>query len=771
MINLNEQLKHMIIAVIAALLISGCGDGSSTLPDTAPIQEQELEPEPEPDPVPDHEPDPVPDPEPDPVPDPEPDPIPDPEPDPIPDPEPDPVPVPDPIVVPESNFSDSLDLSTVIVADPGSTLPDNWQRKANFMEIYVRGYQDSDHDGVGDLQGLIQRLDYLQGLGITGIWLMPVTESSDNDHGYAVTDYRDIEKDYGTLEDFQALLTAAHDRGIGIIMDYVVNHSSNSNALFRDSASGAGNYFRDWYLFSDTDLGWGAFGDGWHGLATADDFYYGAFFSGMPDFNLRNQEVVDYHLDNLRFWLNMGVDGFRFDAVGVLFENGASATIDQPENFTLMKLIQDTINEYENRYIICEAPDGPSEFAAPDACGNAFAFGQQGDILNTARDRALSASLTNHLNNNVNVDRMQLFLSNHDGFAGERPAEQLNNNPGDLKIAAAINILLSTTPFSYYGEEVGIGQGIGLSGDWAIRTPMSWTNDATTAGFTTVTPFRALANNSTSNNVDAQSGVDGSLLEHYRAMYQLKNENEVLSLGTLNLQSPANSDSLVFTRRDGNNGVAVLINLATSAQALTVLTGAADTVYSVAYSTSTIVSGTTGPAESQGEVTVNVPAQSVVALAYADGEISILICDDPYTKNDNGDGCVLPASDTQPDPVLNALADEIIIYYKHDNDDYTGLVLHLWNNASCDMFSDAQLAGVDWDNGVQPTATDANYGLYWVLSLKPEAVLGDCGNFIIHAGNNKAISDADQVAELDSDGIVFGVERYGQVFPELWIVE
>lgn len=147
------------------------------------------------------------------------------------------------------NASATLDLSYVPQVTAGSALPDGWNRSANFMEIFVRSYQDSDGDGHGDLQGLISRLDYLQALGITGIWLMPVKESSDNDHGYSVIDYRKIESDYGTMEDFENLLAEAHERGIGVIIDYVINHSSYANPLFMDASSGIDNDKRDWYFF------------------------------------------------------------------------------------------------------------------------------------------------------------------------------------------------------------------------------------------------------------------------------------------------------------------------------------------------------------------------------------------------------------------------------------------------------------------------------------------------------------------------------------------
>ncbi|MGB5722620.1 MAG: alpha-amylase family glycosyl hydrolase, partial [Woeseiaceae bacterium] len=230
-----------------------------------------------------------------------------------------------------------LDLSAIVENDVDSGLASAWTESANFMEIYVRGYQDSDGDGVGDLQGLISRLDYLQTLGITGIWLMPVTESADNDHGYAVEDYRAIESDYGTMSDFETLLGEAHSRGIAIIIDYVMNHAASTNPLFLDASTTSANDKRDWFVWeNDRPEGWNTFaGDPWRN--NGNGWYYGIFSGLMPDFNLRNPDVVEYHTNNLRFWLNKGVDGFRFDAVGVLFENGAASWEDQPENHDLLR--------------------------------------------------------------------------------------------------------------------------------------------------------------------------------------------------------------------------------------------------------------------------------------------------------------------------------------------------------------------------------------------------------------------------------------------------
>lgn len=504
------------------------------------------------------------------------------------------------------NASSTLDLSDVAPMTVTSELPDGWNRSANFMEILVRSYKDSNGDGKGDLQGLISRLDYLQSLGITGIWLMPVMKSNDHDHGYAVVDYRKIEPDYGTMEDFETLLTEAHERGIGVILDYVMNHASNANPLFIDASSAVDNNKREWFIFSDTNPGWTSWGGAasWHSGSTG--FYYGVFTSSLPDFDLENPVVIDYHMDNLRFWLNKGVDGFRFDATGVLIENGSNAWSDQPENHPLLAEAQDVINSYDNRFMICEAPDAPAQYAVPSSCINAFAFGYQWDVRDTAKNSLLDSGLVSLLNSSTKAT-MPLILSNHDAFAGDRPIGDLNI--ADYKVAAAISILASSTPFTYYGEEIGMANG-SENHDGKLRTPMSWTSNTTHAGFSTVTPYRGLSTNVATHNVAAQDGVVGSLLEHYRALYTVRKENPVLGTGTLSLKSTSGNSHLILTRTDGANVAAVLINLSLSAQNLSVATG----VNNANFVQKLPATDTVFPSNGSGSITVNVPAQSAVVL-------------------------------------------------------------------------------------------------------------------------------------------------------------
>ncbi len=423
-----------------------------------------------------------------------------------------------------------VDVSAVAAADPGSSLPAGWERGA-FMQIFVRSYQDSNGDGIGDLRGLISRLDYLKDLGVSGLWLMPVARSQDRDHGYAVVDYRAIEPDYGTLADFDDLLREAHARGIGVIVDYVMNHSAGQHPLFVNARDSAANPYRDWYVWQAAPpAGWNVFGaNPWR--STANGAYYAPFWDQMPDFRLTNPAVMAWHHDNLRFWLNRGVDGFRFDAVGMLVENGAGAWENQPQNVSLMNDVRTLVASYSRRTMVCEAPAAPRGFGAANACGSAFAFDLKDHLMRAARgDTASIQSVADYFK--TAPAGMATMVSNHDGFAGQRLWDQLGGNLAQIRLAAASYLLLPGTPFVYYGEEIGMAGAATLTGDPKLRTPMSWTADTTRAGFTTGTPYRALSANVATRNVAAQQADPDSLLGYYRSLMTLRRTRAEIARGS-----------------------------------------------------------------------------------------------------------------------------------------------------------------------------------------------------------------------------------------------
>ncbi len=512
---------------------------------------------------------------------------------------PTPTPVTPPVVV-----LPAVDVSAIAAADPGSPLAAAWQKGA-FMEIYVRGYKDSDGDGKGDLKGVIQSLDYLKDLGIKGIWLMPITRSQDKDHGYAVSDYRNIEADYGSLTDFDELIKQAHARGIGVIIDYVMNHSAAENPLFVNSSASATNTYRSWYVWQAVaPTGWSIYGGNpWKTVASG--AYFAPFWDQMPDFNLKNQTVIDYHKDNLRFWLNRGADGFRFDAVGNLVENGANAWEDQPENYPIMGQIHSLVNSYSQRYMVCEAPADPAGFTAPTACGSAFAFNLASNIGKAARNEVAGISAVSDFFKTASSN-MATMVSNHDLFAGERLWNQVGGNLAQYKLAAATYLLQPGTPFIYYGEEIGMAAAANLSGDGKIRTPMSWTADNNNAGFTTGTPFRPVAANVSTQNVLAQLADPNSILAFYKAMLKLRNSLPSIAQGSYEAAFVSGS-VMGYQRTFGNERTLVLINYGTNTANVSVSSLPASANLNNAFPTD----GAATSADSSGTAQIAMAAQSV----------------------------------------------------------------------------------------------------------------------------------------------------------------
>jgi alpha-amylase len=475
-----------------------------------------------------------------------------------------------------------VDLSPVPERISPAHLPEHWERGV-FMEIFVRAYQDSDGDGIGDLRGLISRLDYLQELGIRGIWLMPIHPNADGDHGYATTDYRSVAQEYGSLEDFDELLRQAHARGIGVIVDYVINHASAQHPTFRLARQGPGAPFRDWYIWSDErPSGWFIWDKNpWYHTASqpwsflgparelpepppgARGYYFGTFGPHMPDFNFRQPEVRRYHLDSLRFWLNRGIDGFRLDATPHLIENSAKDWNDQPESRALTREIVDQIHRYPRRMAVCEATARPSEWADPAVCGGAFAFGYVHHLTAAAMgDPASVRALSTYFQSQS--WRMATFVSNHDIFAGRRLWDQVGGNEARMRLAAASYLLQPGTPFVYYGEEIGQAGVHSLDGDLPLRGPMSWTAEPRGAGFTPGTPFRPPAPNAATHNVAAQRSDPNSLLNFYKTMISLRNSRPSIARGSFETAS-AQGLVLQFQRVLGEERTWVVINYGTAA--------------------------------------------------------------------------------------------------------------------------------------------------------------------------------------------------------------
>jgi alpha-amylase len=441
----------------------------------------------------------------------------------------------------------------------------DWWNDAVFYEIFVRSFQDSDGDGIGDLRGLIERLDYLNDgdsethddLGITALWLMPICKSPSY-HGYDVTDYYAIEPDYGTSDDFRLLLDEAHARGIHVIIDLVLNHTSSSHPWFQSSRESSSAY-RDWYIWSDGLPGYvGPWGQRvWHFGEVA--FYYGLFWSEMPDLNYNNPKVTLQMLDIVRFWLDeVGVDGFRLDAIRHLIEDGEQQ-LNTTATHSWLYGFRTVAKDWNSKaFLLGEVWDSPEEVVPylDDQLDMCFEFELADAILNGVLNSRVSG-IENALREILSIypaGQYASFLSNHDQ---ERVMTRLFNNEDKAKLAASILLTLPGVPFIYYGEEIGM---TGAKPDELIRTPMQW-SDAEAGGFTTGTPWELLSEDRLGRNVAVQTDTADSLLSTYRALIQLRTENLVLRGGDLILVDTGHPSILSYLRMKDEALTWVLHNL------------------------------------------------------------------------------------------------------------------------------------------------------------------------------------------------------------------
>ena len=464
----------------------------------------------------------------------------------------------------------------------------DWARGAVFYEVFVRSFRDSDGDGKGDLGGLIEKLDYLNDgdpataadLGVDALWLMPVF-ASPSYHGYDTVDYETINSDYGTNADFARLLSEAHRRGIRVILDFVVNHTGSGHPWFADSTSSPSSPHRDWYVWRPSDPGWtqpwGGTNPTWHPLNRF--YFYGVFWSGMPDLNFRTP-AVRREIERLaRLWLDRGVDGFRLDAARHIVEDGpGQAQVDRPETHAYWKEFaafvravkpQATLvgENWTDTPIIATYFGSTAEIAGGDELPMNFDFPLAERILagvDSGDAAAISAKLTEIQGVYPPGAVDAPFLTNHDQV---RVATRLGSNSGKMRNAAAILLTLPGAPFLYYGEEIGLRNGT-TNNDEAKRTPMPW--DATPGGgFTNGSPWFPFAPGQGDTNVAAQTKDPGSLLSRYRSLLRARKSSPALTKGTLELLTPASGPSrvLAFLRAQGAERVLVLHNLSDSVAA------------------------------------------------------------------------------------------------------------------------------------------------------------------------------------------------------------
>lgn len=426
-----------------------------------------------------------------------------------------------------------------------------WWREAVFYEIFVRSFYDTDGNGIGDFNGITEKLDYLQELGINAIWLMPI-HPSPSYHGYDVINYYAVNSEYGSIDDFRHLLAEAHNRDIRIIIDLVLNHTSTQHPWFQDANRNPESTYRDYYVWSEDG------GNGWH--QGQNGFYYAFFCDCMPDLNYLNPDVTTNIHKVTDFWLNeIGVDGFRVDAAKHLIEDGdirenTPATHEWYKNFyTVYKL------QKADAYAVGEV------FGAGSSIVNSYTGDQLDQVFNFEMSNGFVNSVNGGANSGVTSAikfaiqdmpdfNFATFLTNHDQ---NRAMSIFNGNTGKAKAAATLLLTSPGTPFIYYGEEIGMQ---GQKPDEDIRLPMQWDAEIH-AGFTTGIPWRAPAGDYPQVNVDLQEEESDSLLNHYRALIRLRREHAALSIGELTLLETGNPAVYAVLRRTADQTLLVMVNL------------------------------------------------------------------------------------------------------------------------------------------------------------------------------------------------------------------
>lgn len=439
-----------------------------------------------------------------------------------------------------------------------------WWSDAVFYEVFVRSFQDSDGDGIGDIAGLIDRLDYLNDgdpstthdLGVTALWLMPIMESPSY-HGYDTVDHTKVDAEVGTIEDFARLIDEAHRRGIRVILDLVLNHTSILHPWFLASLSRT-SPFRDWYVWSDEAPGYaGPWGQPvWHALGGG--FYYGLFWSGMPDLNLRNDDVTARLYEVARTWLiDRGVDGFRLDAARHFIEDGAAQEDTQATRDWLDAFRAAVAEWAPEAYIVGEVWSEPETIITYlDGIDQGFEFSLAEAVLSGVRDGSASR-IRNALSRVLRTypdGAFATFLSNHDQ---DRTMSRLLGNEERAKLAAAILLTLPGTPFLYYGEEIGM---TGTKPDERIRAPMQWADEAG-GGFTAGTPWEPLRPDAALRTVEEQSADPTSLLSQYRRFIRLRADHAALRSGSTDLVDAGASSVLGYTRTHADDVLLVLHNV------------------------------------------------------------------------------------------------------------------------------------------------------------------------------------------------------------------
>jgi maltose alpha-D-glucosyltransferase/alpha-amylase len=472
-----------------------------------------------------------------------------------------------------------------------------WYRRAVFYEILVRGFYDANDDGAGDLRGITAKLDYLQWLGVDCVWLLPFYQSPLRDGGYDISDFFTILPEYGTLGDAVELVEESHKRGMRIVADLVMNHTSDQHPWFQESRQNRTNPKADWYVWNDEDIRWPEarviFVDheksNWTHDPVRGQYYWHRFFSHQPDLNYDNPEVADTMLDVVRFWLDIGLDGFRLDAVPYLFERDGTNGENLPETHEYLKRVRKEVDSaFPGRVLLAEANQWPEDvvdyFGDGDECQMCFHFPVMPRMFMSIR-REQRYPVTEILARTPEIPegcQWGIFLRNHDELTLEMVTDEerdymyaeyakdprMKRNIGigrrlaplvdnDRRVAELLHALLFSFPGSpvlYYGDEIGMGDNIYLGDRDSVRTPMQWSPDRN-AGFSRadfaqlyLPPLMDPVYGYQASNVEAQMRNPSSLLHWMKRMLEVRRQHPVFGTGNFEVISVENPSVLAYVR-------------------------------------------------------------------------------------------------------------------------------------------------------------------------------------------------------------------------------
>jgi len=492
-----------------------------------------------------------------------------------------------------------------------------WYKDAVFYQLHVKSFADSNADGIGDFPGLTAKLDHLASLGVDCLWLQPMYPSPFRDDGYDISDYTNIHPSYGTLQDFTDFLKQAHSRGLRVIIELVLNHTSDQHAWFQEARSSADNPRRDWYVWSDTDERYRGvriiFIDtelsNWAWDPVSKAYYWHRFFSHQPDLNYDNPAVREEIWKVMKFWLDLGVDGFRVDAVPYLVEREGTSCENLPETHAVLRELRARVDAtFKDKVLLAEANMWPEDvrpyFADGDEFHMSFHFPIMPRMFMALRleDRKPLIDIIERTPSIPESCQWGLFLRNHDELTLEmvtdlerqymwdeyakdsrarinlgirrRLAPLLDGDRRRIELMIGLLMSLPGSPILYYGDEIGMGDNVYLGDRNSVRTPMQWSGGVN-AGFSTADPeqlWLPLVSNAIFGyqavNVESQQRNPTSLLNWLRRLIEVRRQARVFGRASIAFLKPDNHRVLAFTRTLGRETILVVSNLAGTAQAV-----------------------------------------------------------------------------------------------------------------------------------------------------------------------------------------------------------